>query len=253
MFAVAFVYSSDPTVNIDTGPSRCECTRGNGVGLGLDPPQADMPAASANTASSANGRQRRAAAGGERRQTDKRGTITAAQRGLVAGQRKGRGVLHLATQHGLALLDPRPRNDGPDRPRRSATGPITPCFDCVMPSDPTAADRQGVVDLTQAAARVSGAYANFVLSTVDDHVVRMSVMTEPFYWHRHPDSDETFLVIEGKVLLETTNARVELAPGQLYTVPAGLAHVTSPMTERSVNVTVEKATMTTERLPGQRR
>lgn len=78
--------------------------------------------------------------------------------------------------------------------------------------------------------QTSGAYANFVLTRVDDHVVRMSVMTEPFYWHRHPDSDETFLVLEGDVLLETANERVKLGPGQLYTVPAGLAHVTSPIT-----------------------
>jgi hypothetical protein len=31
-------------------------------------------------------------------------------------------------------------------------------------------------------------------------------------------------------------------------VPAGLAHVTSPITARSVNITVEKSGMSTERL-----
>jgi mannose-6-phosphate isomerase-like protein (cupin superfamily) len=110
--------------------------------------------------------------------------------------------------------------------------------------------REILIDLARAAADASGAYANFVLTRVDDHVVRMSVMTEPFYWHRHPDSDETFLVLEGDVLLETANARVKLGPGQLYTVPAGLAHVTSPITARSVNITVEKTGMSTERLTG---
>jgi mannose-6-phosphate isomerase-like protein (cupin superfamily) len=110
--------------------------------------------------------------------------------------------------------------------------------------------REILIDLARAAADASGAYANFVLTRVDDHVVRMSVMTEPFYWHRHPDSDETFLVLEGDVLLETANERVKLGPGQLYTVPAGLAHVTSPITARSVNITVEKTGMSTERLTG---
>jgi mannose-6-phosphate isomerase-like protein (cupin superfamily) len=108
--------------------------------------------------------------------------------------------------------------------------------------------REVVVDLTQAAAAVTDAYANFQLTTVDDHVVRMSVMTEPFYWHRHPDSDETFLVVEGGVLLQTMRARVELTAGQLYTVPAGREHITSPMTERSVNITIERIGMTTERV-----
>jgi mannose-6-phosphate isomerase-like protein (cupin superfamily) len=108
--------------------------------------------------------------------------------------------------------------------------------------------REVLIDLGRAAAEVSGSYANLVLTAVDDHVVRMSVMTEPFYWHRHPGADETFLVLEGTVLLETTNERIELRAGQLYTVPGGLAHITSPITARSVNITVEKLGMITERV-----
>jgi mannose-6-phosphate isomerase-like protein (cupin superfamily) len=107
---------------------------------------------------------------------------------------------------------------------------------------------EALIDLARAAAGATGSYANFVLTRVDDHVVRMSVMTEPFHWHRHPDSDETFLVIEGAVLLRTANETVELGPGQMYTVPAGLAHVTSPVSPRSVNITVERAGMATERV-----
>ncbi len=105
-----------------------------------------------------------------------------------------------------------------------------------------------LIDLARAAAGAIGDYENFELTRLDDHVVRMSVMTEPFYWHRHPDGDETFLVIEGRVLLRTANESVELGPGQMYTVPAGLAHVTSPATPRSVNITIERAGMTTERV-----
>jgi mannose-6-phosphate isomerase-like protein (cupin superfamily) len=118
----------------------------------------------------------------------------------------------------------------------------------LMAPGPNAETGQEVlIDLARAAAAASGRYTNFPLTTVDDHVVRMSVMTEPFYWHRHPDSDETFLVLEGKLLLETANERVELGAGQLYTVPARLAHITSPLTARSVNLTIEKVGMTTER------
>jgi mannose-6-phosphate isomerase-like protein (cupin superfamily) len=108
--------------------------------------------------------------------------------------------------------------------------------------------QQALIDLAHAAAQATGRYANFVLTEVDDHVVRMSVMTEPFHWHRHPDSDETFLVIEGSVLLRTANESVELAPGQMYTVPAGLEHVMSPVSSRSVNITIERAGMSTERV-----
>src|SRR5579871_5019232 len=116
----------------------------------------------------------------------------------------------------------------------------------MIPPD-TGTGHEILIDLARA-AEVSGSYANFVLTRVDDHVVRISVMTEPFYWHRHPDGDEAFLVVEGEVLLETANGAVQLGPGQLFTVPAGLAHVTRPITARSVNITVEKNDLSTERL-----
>jgi hypothetical protein len=54
-----------------------------------------------------------------------------------------------------------------------------------------------VINVIETAAAVAEPYANFTLAHVNDHVVRMSVMTESFYWHRHPNSDETFLVLEG--------------------------------------------------------
>lgn len=103
-----------------------------------------------------------------------------------------------------------------------------------------------VVDFIAEAAAVKEAYANVLLARNGDQVVRMSVMTEPFHWHRHPNSDETFIVVEGTVQLETPSDRVELRPGQLFTVPAGLPHVTRPLTEQSVNLTVERADMQTE-------
>ena len=103
-------------------------------------------------------------------------------------------------------------------------------------------------DLARLAADVTDAYANLVVTHTDDHVVRMSVMTEPFHWHRHPGCDETFLVLEGTVRLETERDTVDLHPGQLYTVPAGMAHVTRPLTPRSVNLTVERHDMPTERV-----
>jgi mannose-6-phosphate isomerase-like protein (cupin superfamily) len=111
---------------------------------------------------------------------------------------------------------------------------------------PGDAGQERVVDYTEAAAAVVAAYANVVLTRNEEQVVRMSVMTEPFHWHRHPNSDETFIVVEGTVLLQTARDRVELRAGQLYTVPAGLAHVTRPLTRRSVNLTVEQADMQTE-------
>jgi mannose-6-phosphate isomerase-like protein (cupin superfamily) len=91
-------------------------------------------------------------------------------------------------------------------------------------------------------------YKNIPLSIVNDHAVRLSVMTEPFYWHYHPNSDETFLVMEGILCIDLEDQAVELTPGQLITIPANVAHRTRPKYERSVNVTFEREGIETVKL-----
>jgi mannose-6-phosphate isomerase-like protein (cupin superfamily) len=85
------------------------------------------------------------------------------------------------------------------------------------------------------------AYDNHPIATVNDHVVRISNMTEPYHWHFHPNSDETFLAIEGRLCIEFESGSVELAPGQMLTVPRGVRHRTRPVGPRSVNLTFESA------------
>ena len=100
------------------------------------------------------------------------------------------------------------------------------------------------------AAGFSPPYENRAVTAVNDHVVRLSVMTEPFRWHHHPNSDETFLCVDGRLRLELQGRQVILEPGDLLTVPAGVAHRTSPVGERSVNITVEHAALVTIWLEG---
>src|SRR5665213_3412518 len=82
-------------------------------------------------------------------------------------------------------------------------------------------------------------YTNFPVALINDHVVRVSVMTEPFYWHLHPNSDEVFLVIEGSVFIDLEAATITLFPGQLFAVPKNTKHRTRPNGQRSVNLTFE--------------
>ena len=84
-------------------------------------------------------------------------------------------------------------------------------------------------------------YDNHSIAAINDHVVRIATMTEPYHWHFHPNSDETFLVIEGRLLIEFESGSRELDPGQMLTVPRGVRHRTRPMGERSVNLTFELA------------
>jgi mannose-6-phosphate isomerase-like protein (cupin superfamily) len=84
-------------------------------------------------------------------------------------------------------------------------------------------------------------YHNRSLGLVNDHEVRLSIMTGAFAWHLHPESDEAFLAVEGGLVIEFEGRLVQLAPGQLLIVPKGVLHRTRPVGARSVNLTFEKA------------
>jgi mannose-6-phosphate isomerase-like protein (cupin superfamily) len=95
-------------------------------------------------------------------------------------------------------------------------------------------------------ASATETYDNHAIAYVNDHVVRISTMTQPYPWHFHPNSDETFLVVEGGLVIEFEHGQIRLGPGQMATVPRGVRHRTRPVGHRSVNLTFEAGDTTTE-------
>ena len=105
-------------------------------------------------------------------------------------------------------------------------------------------------DVIQLSAESAAAknYDNHPIARVNDHEVRISTMTEAYAWHRHPDSDEVFLAVEGGLFIDFDDRTVELRPGQMLTVSRGVRHRTRPVGARSVNLTFERAGARTEML-----
>jgi mannose-6-phosphate isomerase-like protein (cupin superfamily) len=103
-----------------------------------------------------------------------------------------------------------------------------------------AVERIEVVDPGELGQAVRDLYYNSSLTTVNDHEVRISVMTEPYRWHHHPDSDEMFMGVEGGLVIEFDQREILLCRGQLITVPRGVRHRTRPEGEWSVNLTFER-------------
>ena len=65
---------------------------------------------------------------------------------------------------------------------------------------------------------------NRTLCAVNDSWVRLGVLDGDFHWHKHDDTDEFFLVMEGHLVIELEDQIVSLKPGQACTVPRGMMH-----------------------------
>lgn len=55
-----------------------------------------------------------------------------------------------------------------------------------------------------------------------------------FVWHSHPDTDDFFLVLSGKVTIQLRDGNVVLNPGELYVVPKGVEHC--PMSSAEAHI-----------------
>jgi len=96
-----------------------------------------------------------------------------------------------------------------------------------------------LVDIDRESGAVAEPWRNQVLLPVNQHCLRLGVLSGQYPWHAHPKSDELFLVLEGSLVIELADDTViTLGPHQAVTVPAGVVHRTRGV-GRTVTLCVE--------------
>lgn len=73
-----------------------------------------------------------------------------------------------------------------------------------------------------------------VIAAFNGHEVMVVKAKGAFVWHAHPDTDDFFLVLKGRLTIQQRDGEVRLGPGELYVVPAGVEH--RPVAEEEVHL-----------------
>ena len=81
-----------------------------------------------------------------------------------------------------------------------------------------------VVDLRDKLSLFSEHWSPKVVATLNDYEVKVVKVKGEFVWHSHPDTDELFLVVDGRLTIRLPDGDVTLGPGQLFVVPRGVEH-----------------------------
>jgi mannose-6-phosphate isomerase-like protein (cupin superfamily) len=94
------------------------------------------------------------------------------------------------------------------------------------------------------------------LASVNDQDVKIARVQGEFVWHAHPDSDELFLVVSGRLaiaLREPAGERsVELGSDEIFVVPAGVEHRPSAEQETVIVMVERRGTVNTGDAGGER-
>jgi mannose-6-phosphate isomerase-like protein (cupin superfamily) len=101
---------------------------------------------------------------------------------------------------------------------------------------------QTLIDI-DAEAAAHEPWFNQTLTSVNDSVIRLGVIEGDFHWHKHDDTDEFFMVLDGELIIDLEDRdSVRLSRHQSYTVPRTVVHRTrAPV--RTVILMVEAASV----------
>ena len=67
-------------------------------------------------------------------------------------------------------------------------------------------------------------WAPKVIAEMNDYQFKIVKLKGDFIWHDHPETDETFVVIDGNLRIDFPDGMVKIGPGEMFIVPKGARH-----------------------------
>jgi mannose-6-phosphate isomerase-like protein (cupin superfamily) len=96
--------------------------------------------------------------------------------------------------------------------------------------------RNAVINLQAKLASFEDQWAPKVIAEMNDYQFKLVKLQGDFVWHNHDKTDETFIVLKGKMTIHFRDGEVSLGAGDMYIVPRGVDH--RPRAENECQVLV---------------
>lgn len=80
------------------------------------------------------------------------------------------------------------------------------------------------INLEQKLAMFSEHFSPKIVADYNGNDVYLAKIKGEFNWHSHPDTDDFFLVLKGRLTIQLRDGDVVLGPGEMYVVPRGVEH-----------------------------
>ena len=70
----------------------------------------------------------------------------------------------------------------------------------------------------------AGDYAVRLVAKMNNYDFKIVKFKGDFVWHSHPETDETFIVMDGTLVMNFRDRKVEVRPGEMIVIPKGVEH-----------------------------
>ena len=82
------------------------------------------------------------------------------------------------------------------------------------------------INFTDKLARFHDHWAPRVIAEMNDYQFKLVKLEGEFVWHRHLDTDEVFVVLDGEMDVVFRDGAVRISAGEMYVIPRGREHMT---------------------------
>lgn len=93
-----------------------------------------------------------------------------------------------------------------------------------VPAAPDYDARVEKVVIAEALDGLDEYWSQRILGEANGTLLKVAKGTGSTRWHSHDDQDETFLVVDGDLVVQLRDRDVRLGPGELFIVPRGVEH-----------------------------
>tara|TARA_B110000438_G_C15577166_1_gene547963 strand:+ start:401 stop:766 length:366 start_codon:yes stop_codon:yes gene_type:complete len=90
------------------------------------------------------------------------------------------------------------------------------------------------VNITEKFTKISDLWNPKVIAEMNNYQFKLAKVKGEFIWHSHKETDEAFIIIEGKLSIELRSKVINLSKGEMYVVPKGVEH--KPYAERECQI-----------------
>ncbi|HZE07024.1 MAG TPA: cupin domain-containing protein [Solirubrobacteraceae bacterium] len=80
------------------------------------------------------------------------------------------------------------------------------------------------ISLAEKFSRLDRPYEPGIIGYLNDYKLQIVKIKGPFVWHKHEDTDDFFLVLDGRLTIQLRDRNVDLESGELFVVPRGVEH-----------------------------
>ena len=82
----------------------------------------------------------------------------------------------------------------------------------------------GKVNLAEKLGSFSDHWSPRIVAGFNGNDIMVARVEGEFVWHKHDETDDFFLVLQGRLTIALRDHSVQLGPGELFVVPKGVEH-----------------------------